>query len=241
MTCKMADPVIGVVVYDDFTALGIYGPTAILGALGVLVPEVPKYRIVPIALHKGPYQSLEGVKTWVEHTFDDLPQLKPSIVLVPGGHGSAQHLPKNAAFIEALRIACDPVNVPIIAAVCTGSCLLAMTGRLRGISATTNKQAWDWVLTTTEGQGVLWQRHARWVNKLTRDAAGKVSGFITSSGVAAGVDMALALVEALHGRAIAEKTATATEHVYNRDPNKDPFAPTEEVFLPPMKRGKECE
>ena len=97
--------------------------------------------------------------------------------------------------------------------VCTGAALLAKAGLLDGRSATTNKLAFDWA--TRQPTRVLWQRKARWV----------VDGsFMTSSGVSAGTDMALALVERLYGRAAAEQAAKTAEYVWNDDAGSDPFA-----------------
>lgn len=61
--------------------------------------------------------------------------------------------------------------------VCTGSIILAATGRLDGRRATTNKKRYDEMV--PKYPNIRWQKHARWV----RD--GK---FLTSSGVTAGID-----------------------------------------------------
>ena len=55
---------------------------------------------------------------------------------------------------------------------------------------------------------------ARWVD------AGK---FVTSSGVSAGMDMALAVIERLFGSERAETIAVLTEYEWHRDPSWDPF------------------
>ena len=70
----------------------------------------------------------------------------------------------------------------LVTTVCTGSALLARTGRLDGIAATSNKAAFAWVM--EQGPKVDWKPEARWVED------GK---FMTSSGVSAGMDMALAV------------------------------------------------
>jgi transcriptional regulator GlxA family with amidase domain len=46
----------------------------------------------------------------------------------------------------------------------------------------------------------------------------------TSSGVAAGMDMALALIAHLHGDELASSLADAVELEWHRDPTWDPFA-----------------
>jgi transcriptional regulator GlxA family with amidase domain len=66
----------------------------------------------------------------------------------------------------------------------------------------------------SQSDKVAWQSQARWV----------VDGNVmTSSGVSAGTDMALALVEKLYDRAIAEQTARRAEYVWNESADDDPF------------------
>ena len=63
------------------------------------------------------------------------------------------------------------------------------------------------------------RRQARWV--FDEDESGKV--FLTSSGVAAGGDAALALIARLAGESEAERVATAAEWTWHRDADSDPF------------------
>jgi transcriptional regulator GlxA family with amidase domain len=48
--------------------------------------------------------------------------------------------------------------------------------------------------------------------------------FFTSSGVSAGMDMALAAAADLFGRAAADEMAEGCEYIWNDDPDHDPFA-----------------
>ena len=75
------------------------------------------------------------------------------------------------------------------------------------------KMAFDWVV--SQGTQVHWMSDARWVD------AGK---FATSSGISAGTDLALALIEQLFDRETAEQIARGAEYVWNDDPDNDPFA-----------------
>ena len=96
---------------------------------------------------------------------------------------------------------------------CTGTALLARTGLLDGRKATTNKASFDWV--KTHGPGVDWQPRARWV------VDGK---YWTSSGVSAGMDMALALIAHVNGAETAKRVATYAEYRWNVDPDDAPFS-----------------
>jgi len=78
--------------------------------------------------------------------------------------------------------------------------------------ATSNKRAWAMV--TSLNKKVTWQSHARWVIS---------DNFWTSSGVAAGCDMALAFIAHDFGDDVAAAVARRAEYVWNQDSMNDPF------------------
>jgi transcriptional regulator GlxA family with amidase domain len=96
--------------------------------------------------------------------------------------------------------------------VCTGSALLARAGLLDGVPATSNKMFFS--LASKQSDAVEWREAARWVD------AGR---FVTSSGVSAGTDMALAVIERLFGAETAESVCRFTEYQWHRDADDDPF------------------
>ena len=91
--------------------------------------------------------------------------------------------------------------------------LLAACGALDGRRATSNKKSFAWVKSVRGAVG--WEERARWV------ADGK---FYTSSGVSAGMDMALGFVSDRFGRSRAEGIAEQLEYVWNDDCTRDVFA-----------------
>jgi transcriptional regulator GlxA family with amidase domain len=66
-----------------------------------------------------------------------------------------------------------------------------------------------------QGPRVHWVPQARWVED---------GRFVTSSGVSAGTDMALAVIARLYGQDRATTIATVMEWDWHRDPTWDPFA-----------------
>jgi transcriptional regulator GlxA family with amidase domain len=56
---------------------------------------------------------------------------------------------------------------------------------------------------------------ARWVDD---------GSIVTSSGVSAGMDMSLHVIERLYGEKTAEDLANRAEYEWQRDPSHDPFA-----------------
>ena len=100
-----------------------------------------------------------------------------------------------------------------VTSVCTGSALLARTGVLDGKKATSNKRAFDWVV--AQGPNVNWVREARWVED---------GVYFTSSGVSAGMDMTLGLIQRIFDRATSLEIARWAEYTWHEDSSIDPFA-----------------
>jgi transcriptional regulator GlxA family with amidase domain len=84
---------------------------------------------------------------------------------------------------------------------------------LRGIKATSNKLAFDWVRGSDDD--ARWIRRARWVSD------GK---FYTSSGVSAGIDVTLGFVRDIHGAETAREICKYVEYIWNQDSTSDSFA-----------------
>ncbi len=198
-----ATPVtLGAVFYEGFELLDVYGPLEMFGTLG---PEV--LRIVTVAAQAGPVASAQGPKTLAEFGFADCPPL--DLVLLPGGVGTLTEL-SNEALLGFLRE--RSATAQITMSVCSGSALLAKAGLLDGLRATSNKMFFH--LASSQSDQVDWVTEARWVD---------ADRFVTSSGVSAGIDMALAVIERLYGTERAEQIAAFTEYQWHRDADADPF------------------
>lgn len=202
---------VAVVLFDGFTVLDVYGPVQAFASARIPRPEgswLRLFEIITLAEKAGPIKSGEGPTTQAEYAFAEAPAY--DILLVPGGFGTRQAV-NNAPLLLALTAASRRATVTTT--VCTGSALLARTGLMDGRPATSNKVAWDWVV--QQGPRVRWQRKARWVDD---------GDLITSSGVSAGIDMALSVVARLHGVDMARQSARFMEYVWHEDAGNDPFA-----------------
>ncbi|HKW92469.1 MAG TPA: DJ-1/PfpI family protein [Methylomirabilota bacterium] len=202
---------VAVALFEGFTVLDVYGPVQAFASARIARPDGTWHRlfeIVTLAEKAGPIKSGEGPTTRADHAFADAPDY--DILLVPGGFGTRQAV-NNAPLLLALTAASRRASVTTT--VCTGSALLARTGIMDGRPATSNKVAWDWVV--QQGPRVRWQRKARWVDD---------GDLITSSGVSAGIDMALSVVARLHGVDMARRAARFMEYVWHEDAGNDPFA-----------------
>ncbi len=192
---------LGAVLYDGFELLDVYGPLEMFGQVG------PGLRIVTVAERAGEVASAQGPRSLAEYGFENCPPL--DLILLPGGIGTLKQL-ENPVMLEWLRRGAD--RAEITASVCSGSAILARAGLLDGRRATSNKQFFS--LATAQSSNVCWVKEARWVDD------GEI---VTSSGVSAGMDMALALIERLWGTELAESIARLTEYQWHRDASWDPF------------------
>lgn len=191
---------IHILLFDDFETLDIFGPIEILA-------RVEEYELVYESLEGGIVRSAQGTQIVTSRLGKAEPD---SVLVIPGGRGT-RTLVKDDTFLN--RLSEFVQNAGYVLSICTGSALLAKAGALDGLKATSNKKALEWVISVSDQ--VDWIRHARWV----RD--GK---FYTSSGVSAGMDMALGFVGDLYGMQKAEQIAGDIEYIWNRDQNADPFA-----------------
>jgi len=194
---------IGVVLFQGFEPLDAAGPLEIWG-------QLPDLHVHYIAQQAGPVKSVTAQMTWVAGYSFDQPPEHLDWLLVPGGIGTRQEV-RNPALLDFIRVWSD--RVQLCTSVCTGAALLAAAGVLDGKRATGNKVHIAWVMST--GPQVLWEQKARWV----RD--GK---FVTSSGVTAGMDMAVAVLKEEYGEEEAHAAVQRCEYEPHTDPTWDPFS-----------------
>ena len=193
---------IDVVLFEDFELLDVAGPLELYGAL----PE--HFELSLVGPHAGPVRSAQGPELVAGHSYAEAPAAET--VMVPGGIGT-RALTEDQSFLDWLATWAGQAS--LVSSVCTGSALLAAAGLLDGYRATSNKRSFAWVV--AQGPKVQWVARARWVEDRDR---------WTSSGVAAGMDMTLALIARLHGDEVAGRLADRVEYDWHREPGWDPFA-----------------
>lgn len=191
-----------ILLFDYFETLDVFGPVEICGRL----PE--HFTMDYYSLGGGLKTSTQGVSIPTRK----LPSADTDfdLLFVPGGKGTRTEIDNNELIVMLKKLA---IQSKYTLTVCTGSALLAATGLLDGKIATSNKRAFDWVKSTR--RQVQWKGKARWT------ADGK---FYTSSGISAGMDMALGFVRDILGGECAERIAAEMEYQWNPDPDDDPFA-----------------
>ena len=187
-------------VFPGFETLDYFGPMEFLGGFG------KETEIITVAKTRDPVPSVHGQRIVIDKTIAEKDDY--DLLFIPGGD-AALELAKDPETMDWLRTATG--NAERVMAVCTGTVLLGMTGALDGRKATTNKI--DFADTIPLAPHVDWVKEARWVED------GK---FITSSGVSAGMDMALGAIALMHDHETAEKVVIWSEYGWHKD--WDPLA-----------------
>ncbi len=189
-------------VFPGFETLDYFGPIEMLGGLR------DEIEIMTVAKGRDPVPSVHGQRIVVDKILSEKNDY--DLLLVPGGD-SALIESQDEELMDWIRE--TSANAERVMAVCTGTVLLGMTGVLDGRKATTNKL--DFTKTVHLAPHVEWVKKARWVED---------GNFFTSSGVSAGMDMALAVMADLYGMGVADKIAKSCEYIWHKDANRDPFA-----------------
>ncbi|MFT4105470.1 MAG: DJ-1/PfpI family protein [Lacrimispora sp.] len=192
---------LNILLFDQFETIDAFGPAQIMGRL----PE--HYKVNCFSMQGGPVTSWHGVQV---NTMPASEIDKNGILLIPGTSEMPLYL-ENQSFLTQLKDLAEAA--PHVLTVCTGSFLLALTSLLNGRSATTNKMAIEFAAKACPD--TQWIRKARWV------VDGK---YYTSSGVSAGMDMAMGFIHDINGPELAEQAAIESEYIWNKDKSFDPFA-----------------
>jgi transcriptional regulator GlxA family with amidase domain len=193
---------VGVVLFPGFELLDVFGPLEMFGMWA------NEFDLKMVAENGPSVESGMGPASMIKELFSD--DRNYDILLVPGGPGTRREV-DNPVILDWLQRKAKAAEY--VTTVCTGSAILAKTGLLDNHKATTNKNAFEWV--STCGPNVQWQKQARWVED------GK---YFTSSGVSAGMDMALGFIAQLLDEEKAEQTAGWAEYDWHKDASWDPFA-----------------
>lgn len=204
---------VNVILFEGFETLDVFGPVEVLGYFADV------FHLKFLSLSGGLITSTQGVKVetgiWrpsdIAGNRDNLENIQiQEILFIPGGQGTRIEV-ENQNFISHLIKAHKAATYTL--SVCTGAALLARAGILDGRSATTNKRAFNWVM--TQSAKTNWIREARWVED---------ANLFTSSGVSAGIDMTLGFIAHLLGEEAAISCSNRIEYHWQSDSTKDPFA-----------------
>jgi transcriptional regulator GlxA family with amidase domain len=188
-----APPKVVVVAFEGVQSLDVTGPVEVLTRGGQLAGRPYDVEVVGPTPGAARLRTSSGLTLHVDRGLPDVRERRLDTLVVAGGDGTGAAL-RDGELIAALRRTAGRARR--VTSVCTGAFLLAEAGLLDGRRATTH---WDscellarrYPSVTVEPDPIF-----------VRDGA-----VLTSAGVTAGMDLALALVEEDHGADVALATA----------------------------------
>lgn len=186
---------VAIFIFDDVEVLDFCGPFEVFSVTSRLHDDEP-FNVFTVAATAAPIRARGGMQVIPSYSFDNCPT--PNILIVPGGHGTRALLDDRHVLSWIKK---QHTQSEFTLTVCTGALLLAKTGLLEGLEATTHHLSFDLLSQLTPTTRV--NRRARFID------SGKI---VTSAGISAGIDMSLHMVALLLGFEQARETANHMEY-----------------------------
>lgn len=186
---------VAIMLFPDVETLDFCGPLEAFSAAN-LATGGDYFRVITFAAQLAPVRSINGLSVNPDFDFSSVPQ--PDILVIPGGSGS-RRVAEDAAALAAVKLL--QAGSRHTFSVCSGARIPAALGWLDGKPFTTHHLVFDDVLRLAPT--AVPRPDLRFVDN---------GAILSSAGVAAGIDLSLYLIEKLHGRGLAERTARYMEY-----------------------------
>lgn len=191
---------VSLLVFEDAEVLDVAGPYEVFGIAGRRHGLAP-FEVSLVAERLDPVRLRNGFTVVPQYTLADAP--RADLLVIPGGQGTRREL-DNPALLAWIRRAA--AQAELILSVCTGALLLGRAGLLDGLQATTHHGSYQLLREIAPRTTV--RESERFVDN------GRI---VVAGGVAAGIDMALHVVERLAGEEVAEEAANYMEYHWDRN------------------------
>jgi putative intracellular protease/amidase/DNA-directed RNA polymerase subunit RPC12/RpoP len=183
---------VAILIFNAVEIIDYAGPYEVFGAAG--------FDVFTVAATKDPITTAMGMTVIPKYSFADAPQA--DVVVVPGGGIKATR--ESAPTLQWIRD--ETTKAEHTMSVCNGAFILASTGLLDGLSATTNSPRIDQL--GVEFPKIKVVHDQRFVDN------GKL---ITTAGLSSGIDGALHVVSRMLGRGTAQQVALGIEYNWQPD------------------------
>jgi transcriptional regulator GlxA family with amidase domain len=206
----MAVQKVAIAIQNGVQALDVAGPVDVFAEANDYISEEDRYETVLVAAHRAPLRASNNMQIIADLSFEEASG-GFDILLVAGGPALPDSTP-DPGMIEWLRLA--PWRTSTYGSICTGAFALGHAGLLDGRRVTTHwqnarKLAARFPAANVE-QDLIYVRDGR---------------LVTSAGVTAGIDLALALVGQRHGPGVAVTVAKRLVVVAQRQGGQSQFSP----------------
>jgi transcriptional regulator GlxA family with amidase domain len=197
---------IAIFIFDDVEVLDFAGPFEIFSVCGLRSGGERPFNVYTVA-EKKQICARNNLMITANYLLDNCPP--PDILLIPGGGGmhtdgtpfGSRKEMHNEILLNWIKE--QNKKVELLLSVCTGSLILAKSGLLDGLSATTHWKAVEAMQAAAPDTKLFPEK--RWVDN------GRI---ILSAGVSAGIDMSLYVISKLLGKEAADENAQYIQYDY---------------------------
>jgi transcriptional regulator GlxA family with amidase domain len=186
---------VAILVFDDVEVLDFAGPFEVFAVTDELRAH-EEFHVFTVAEMRTTIRARNGLKIVPDFTLENCPAAH--VLVIPGGWGTRALL-NRAMLLEWVRK--QARSAEVVMSVCTGALVLAKTGLLDGLRATTHHECID--LLRELAPAAIIESGERFTDN------GKVC---TSAGISAGIDLSLHVVGRLLGHETADTTARHMEY-----------------------------
>jgi transcriptional regulator GlxA family with amidase domain len=201
---------IALVVHRGVQALDVAGPIDVFAEANAFIAEADRYETMLVARDRNPLRASNNMQLVPDASFAEASG--PSDLVLVAGGPDLPHVEPDPDMIQWLRSI--PMRTAVYGSICTGAFALGHAGLLAGRRVTTHWQIAAKLAAIFPAAQVEPDLIHVWDGPL-----------ITSAGVTAGIDLALALVRERHGPAIAVAVAKRLVVLAQRQGGQSQFSP----------------
>ncbi|WP_066821021.1 GlxA family transcriptional regulator [Sphingomonas mali] len=201
---------VAVVIHDGVQALDVAGPSDVFAEANAFIPEADRYQTLLVARDRAPLRASNNMQIMPDLSFDEASG-RYDLVLVAGGP-DLPYADPDPAMVAWLRSVASRTGM--LGSICTGAFALGHAGLLDDRRVTTHWQVAQKLAARFPA--------ARVEPDLIHVRDGTI---ITSAGVTAGIDLALALVRERHGADVAVAVAKRLVVLAQRQGGQSQFSP----------------
>ncbi len=188
---------VAVVVGKNANVMDFSGPWEVFQDTMVAGWNAMAFRLFMVSGNRDPVETTGGMRVIPAYAFGDAGMPQPDVIVM-GAQG--EHTPEKIAWIREAS-----ENASVVMTVCTGAFLLAQTGLLDNLEATTHHEYFD---------AFAKQFPAVRLNRTERYVENPGSKFCSAGGITSGIELALRVVQRYFGDTAPAQTAFYME--YNR-------------------------
>lgn len=207
---------VAMVLFPDFLLLDMAGPMEVFSVANRYLKAESHYQLTTLGTERGPLRASNGLLVNADRLIDDSSE-HFDLLLVPGGPGAYnEKFPSLFAWLPGAVQRAERYG-----SICTGAFVLGHAGLLDGYRVTTH---WNYTERLVKGFPNA--------NVATDQIYVEDRNLITSGGVTAGIDLALAVVARDHGKKIAQDVAKVLLVVMKRQGGQAQFSPLMAAVAP---------